>query len=58
MTANALEKAAEVDASGVLIRLNAEETMQLAEALLNPARGPNPRLIAAAKRYLAFFESQ
>ena len=51
-------KAADVDTSGILIHLNTEESLRLAEALLNPARGPNPRLIAAAKRYLAAFQTE
>ncbi|MGA7324291.1 MAG: hypothetical protein WBX25_07380 [Rhodomicrobium sp.] len=51
-------KAEEVDRSGILIHLSTEESLRLAEALLNPARGPNPRLIAAAKRYLAAFQTE
>ena len=51
-------KAEDVDTSGILIHLNTEESLRLAEALLNPARGPNPRLIAAAKRYLATFQTE
>jgi hypothetical protein len=58
MNANAPAKVEDVDTSGVMIRLNAEESLWLAEALLNPARGPNPRLIAAAKHYLAAFQTE
>jgi hypothetical protein len=58
MNARASAKIEDVDTSGIMIRLNAEESLRLAEALLNPARGPNPRLITAAKRYLAAFETE
>jgi hypothetical protein len=58
MNANAPAKVEDVDTSGILIRHNAEESLRLAEALLNPARGPNPRLIAAAKRYLPPFQTE
>jgi len=59
MTNNTPTKVEEVDTSaGIMIRLNAEESLRLAETLLNPSRGPHPRLIAAAKRYLASFETE
>jgi hypothetical protein len=58
MTGSRPAQVEDVDTSGIMIRLNAEESLRLAEALLNPARGPNPRLIAAAKRYLASFETE
>jgi len=58
MTGNTPMKVEEFDTSGIMIRLDAEESLRLAEALLNPSRGPNPRLIAAAKRYLASFETE
>jgi hypothetical protein len=58
MTVNMRAKGEDVDTSGVMIRLNAEESLRLAEALLNPSRGPNPRLITAAKRYLAAFATE
>ena len=58
MTGNTPAKVEEVDTSGIMIRLNAEESLRLAEALLNPSRGSHPRLIAAAKRYLAAFETE
>ena len=58
MTVNKNAKTDDIDTSGILIRLNAEKSLQLAEALLNPARGPNPRLIAAAKRYLTSCEAE
>jgi hypothetical protein len=58
MTGNMPAKAEDVDTTGILIRLNAEESLRLAEAPLNPARGPNPRLIAAAKRYLAAYPTE
>jgi hypothetical protein len=34
-----------------IIRLNAEESLKMVEAILNP-REPNARLCAAAKRYM------
>ena len=58
MTGNMPAKVEEVDTSGIMIRLNAEESLRLAEALLNPSRGPSPRFIAAAKRYVATFETE
>lgn len=39
-----------------IIRLNAQESLNMARALLNP-REPNARLLAAAKRYLATNEA-
>jgi hypothetical protein len=58
MNASTPAKVEDVDTSGILIRLNAEESLRLAEALLNPGRGPNSRLIAAAKRYLSAFQTE
>ncbi len=40
-----------------IIRLNAEDSRKMAEAILNP-REPNARLRAAASRYLAAVEAQ
>ena len=39
-----------------IIRLNAEDSRRMAEAIMNP-RAPNARLLAAANRYLAALES-
>jgi hypothetical protein len=58
MSGDSSARAEDVDTSGILIHLNAEESLRLAEPLLNPTRGPNPRLIAAAKRYLAAFQTE
>jgi hypothetical protein len=58
VTGNTPAKPEEADTSGIMIRLNAEESLRLAEALLDPSRGPNPRLLAAAKRYVASFETE
>jgi uncharacterized protein (DUF1778 family) len=40
-----------------IIRLNAEESLKMAQAILNP-REPSARSIAAAKEYLASIEAQ
>ena len=40
-----------------IIRLNAEESLKMAQAILNP-REPSARSIAAAKDYLASIEAQ
>jgi hypothetical protein len=51
-----LEKTLEpnpAQSNDVMIRLSAEESITLVEAILDPARGLHPRLTAAAKKYLA-----
>jgi uncharacterized protein (DUF1778 family) len=45
------EKAVQTIETMEIIRLNAEESLKMAEAILNP-REPNARLRAAAKRYM------
>jgi uncharacterized protein (DUF1778 family) len=45
------EKAVQTIESMEIIRLNAEESLKMAEAILNP-REPNAKLRAAAKRYM------
>jgi hypothetical protein len=50
-------EASPAQTNDVMIRLSAEESIKLVEAILDPARGPNPRLIAAAHRYLAGIKS-
>jgi uncharacterized protein (DUF1778 family) len=45
------EKAMQTIESMEIIRLNAEESLKMAEAILNP-REPNAKLRAAAKRYM------
>ncbi|MGO8955375.1 MAG: DUF1778 domain-containing protein [Rhodomicrobium sp.] len=50
------EKAVQTIESMEIIRLNAEESLKMAEAILNP-REPNDRLREAAKRYLETFEA-
>jgi uncharacterized protein (DUF1778 family) len=45
------EKAVQTIESMEIIRLNAEESLKMAKAILNP-REPNAKLRAAAKRYM------
>jgi len=45
------EKAVQTIESMEIVRLNAQESLKMAQAILNP-RQPNAKLRAAAKRYL------
>ncbi|MFZ1074770.1 MAG: DUF1778 domain-containing protein [Minisyncoccia bacterium] len=51
------EKAMQTIESMEIIRLNASESLKMAEAIFNP-REPSPHLRKAAKRYLATIEAK
>ena len=51
------EKAVQTIESMEIIRLNAQESLKMAEAIFNP-REPNPQLRAAAKRYMENTEAK